>query len=903
MLRQRKVWLGGLFALAAASVAGIASTPVAASSTLDWTQVTGSGPAAREYAYAAYDSGRGRTVLFGGVETLSTGYKYDSDTWEFDGSTWTQVSTNGPPASALGAMAYDSNRGVSVLFGGGTATGFLPAATWEWNGTAWTQRSTAHTPPLRVWNGLTYDSTRHVVVLFGGSSVDAGGNHILLNDTWEYDGNDWTQVLTTQSPSVRYGLSLAYDSGRGKTVLFGGHDDTTGRLQDTWEYDGAAWTQVAIANPPYARFLYSMAYDSALARVVMFGGDYLVPNVTLGPNNETWSYDGTTWQLVQTTDRPGPRAAASMVYDSVHSNLVLFGGTTEAPDQALGDTWTFGNVGPVPGAALSATSLQFGQQPVLYKTTQPVTLTNSGTAPLTITSIGAGGDFTTADNCPRSPSTLGAGLACTINVSYTPTTGDGQTVHGTLTVTDDAGLGTQTVALSGSGEFGFMSPSPSPLDLGATVAGTTATAVETLTFPAQATVLTGFSASAPFFVNNLDCPLNTLLSGGAACHLQVGFAPQSPGSYSGQLVVNDDELGLSHAVSLTGTGLPFPLVAITLNVTPTTGTFAHSLTVQATTNAASGTATFTFNGQQIGGPVALNGGGVVSQVIALNDSTIPAGAGTYPLVVSVHPTDNQHSDNSATQQVVVGRAPEQLSWGGTGLAVAGSLPVLWANVAPPPGETQFYDFADHPAFVRFDITDSTGATSSYFGLVTDVTPPSGYAGQGTATVNAAAIAPGAYSVRARLVSASGTDAANAYVTSEDMRVAYAGVPARGGYIAGVDQELAQQVAFEFAPGSTATGSLVWIERVQVTGPHGDQRDAFRIITSTSVSSVGSHSHIATASGTATVMVVDASTGVRYSAFDQTTTFQLTLNADGSAFISTGAGLTASLPAGSGVNHL
>jgi len=361
---------------------------------------------------------------------------------------------------------------------------------------------------------MTYDSTRHVVLLFGGSSVDAGGNHILLNDTWEYDRNDWTHVLTAQSPSVRYGLSLAYDSGRGKTVLFGGHDDTTGRLQDTWEYDGAAWTQVAIANPPYARFLYSMAYDSSLARTVMFGGDYLVPSVTLGPNNETWSYDGTTWQLVQTTDRPGVRAAASMVYDSAHSNLVLFGGTIEAPDQALGDTWTFGNVGPVPGAALSATSLQFGQQPVLYKTTQPVTLTNSGTAPLTVTSIGAGGDFTTADNCPRAPTTLGAGLACTINVSYTPTPGDGQTVHGTLTVNDDAGFGTQTAALSGAGEFGFMSPSPAPLDLGSTVAGTIATAVETLTFPAQATVLTGFSASAPFFVNNLDCPLNALLSGG-----------------------------------------------------------------------------------------------------------------------------------------------------------------------------------------------------------------------------------------------------------------------------------------------------------------------------------------------------------------------------------------------------
>ena len=47
------------------------------------------------------------------------------------------------------------------------------------------------------------------------SAMIAGVAGLQSNSTaWEYDGNDWKQVLPAHSPSVRYGLSLAYDSGR-----------------------------------------------------------------------------------------------------------------------------------------------------------------------------------------------------------------------------------------------------------------------------------------------------------------------------------------------------------------------------------------------------------------------------------------------------------------------------------------------------------------------------------------------------------------------------------------------------------------------------------------------------------------------------------------------------------------
>ena len=830
-----------------------------------------------------YDSSRGRTVLFGGAESSTV---FDSDTWEFNGTAWTQVATSGPPAGALGAMAFDSARGVSVLFGGGNASSSLPAATWEWNGAAWIQRTTADLPSPRIWHAMTYDSVRHVIVLFGG--VMAGGTK--LNDTWEYDGSDWRQVSTLHAPSPREGLGLAFDPVRNRTVLFGGFT-STGCVNDTWEYDGTDWTQVAAANPPAPRWVHSMAYDPALGRTVVFGGDY-VTSSKLGPNNETWLYDGSAWQQLVTASAPSPRVMAPMAYDSARSQLVLFGGTQEDfPETGLGDTWALG-----PPITVSPTSIDFGTVPVDSSAARSVTVTNTGATALGISAIAVVGDFGATDNCPRSPSALAAGAACTVTVTFTPSTGNG-TISGTLTVTDDAG--TQSVQLSGAGQWGELNPLQSSIDFGTSpinLSGPTATAVETVTSPDFPTIVTSISAGDPFTVTSFDCPLNTLLAVGTACHAALAFQPAVAGSFNGQLTIQANQAN-PLAVALTGTAAPLPLsIALTVSAG---ATFDHPLNAQVSTNARSGTAAFSFNGIQVGSPVALDSSGSATAVIPLNDSTIPGGSGTYPLMVAIHSTDGVHVDSSATQSVDVARAPENLTWTGSGLAVAGTQAQLAAVVAPPAGETQFYDFNDHPVWVAFDVTDSAGAVTTYYARVVNL----GSFGRGTATVSGGVIAPGAYRVRARLVAASGSNAPNAYVVSEELRTAYAGIPARGGYMAGWGQPAAQNaVAFEFSPGSPAGGSLVVVLPTVVGLADGSAHDAYIVVVSTSVSSVTSHSHTATATGSASVAIYDAMTGTRYTDFDSTITFQVVIHPDGSVDVNTDS-FTESLPAGSGVNHL
>src|SRR2546429_524572 len=97
-----------------------------------------------------------------------------------------------------------------------------------------------------------------------------------------------------------------------------------------------------------------------------------------------------------------------------------------------------------------------------------VTLTNTGTAALTINSFAPSGDFaatsTGASACPTSPATLAAGGTCTINVTFTPTALGART--GTLSLADDAGGSPQIMTLSGNGTAPGVGLAPTSLDFG-----------------------------------------------------------------------------------------------------------------------------------------------------------------------------------------------------------------------------------------------------------------------------------------------------------------------------------------------------------------------------------------------------------------------------------------------------
>ncbi len=282
------------------------TTQTALAQPVTWTFRPSGQPGVRSNSAMAYDSARGVTVLFGGGASVLNG-----DTWEWDGSVWSLRATTGPVPRRGHAMAYDSARGVTVLFGGtGSAN---HADTWEWNGNTWTQRQVSG-PDARSYMSMAYDSARGVTVLFAGR--DSGGQ--LDRETWEWNGSIWS-LRSNTGPSARNGHAMVYDSARGVSVLFGGFDGAL--VGDTWEWNGSTWTQRPASGP--SPRIAPMAYDSARGITVLFGGDSILP---FG-NAETWEWNGTAWTQ-QVVPGPGTRKYHVMAYDSGRGVTLTYGGDT-----------------------------------------------------------------------------------------------------------------------------------------------------------------------------------------------------------------------------------------------------------------------------------------------------------------------------------------------------------------------------------------------------------------------------------------------------------------------------------------------------------------------------------------------------------------------------------------------
>jgi hypothetical protein len=150
--------------------------------------------------------------------------------------------------------------------------------------------------------------------------------------------------------------------------------------------------------------------------------------------------------------------------------------------------------GTAPAVGLSPAKVTFGNQ--LVGTTsgpQSVTLNNTGTGALSISSIGImganSGDFSETDTCGSS---VAAGANCTISVTFKPATGG--TPNGTLSITDNANGSPQTLSLSGNATDFSLGPAPG------SATSSTFTAGQSATLNLQVNAVSGFTGAV-----NLAC--------------------------------------------------------------------------------------------------------------------------------------------------------------------------------------------------------------------------------------------------------------------------------------------------------------------------------------------------------------------------------------------------------------
>ncbi len=297
---------------------------------------SGQGPSARFFHSMAYDSVREVVVLFGGTTNNSWPSGVLSDTWEWDGSTWTErFPANAPSPRAIGSMCFDASRGVCVYFGGAYIPGNPNNETWEWDGVDWVQAAPGASPPARRSHSMTYDALRQRVVMAGSTN-----GSFVQDDFWEYDGHTWMPISggSTQvsGPSARASVVLAYGQvvGGSSAILFGGETQTSSTLGDTWKWDGTSWLQLSPANSPPPTAASALAYDTAAGHFALFGG-----RTASGVTNATWIYGINDWTHIMPTISPAARQSHQIVYDQVRHEYLMFGGWSGT--SALGDTWTF----------------------------------------------------------------------------------------------------------------------------------------------------------------------------------------------------------------------------------------------------------------------------------------------------------------------------------------------------------------------------------------------------------------------------------------------------------------------------------------------------------------------------------------------------------------------------------
>jgi len=144
--------------------------------------------------------------------------------------------------------------------------------------------------------------------------------------------------------SARHDHAMAYDAARQKIILFGGKSVQGDHLGDTWTHTwnqtgnqtGQGWRQQLSTNNPTSRHGHTLVYDSTHNQVLLFGGQDAEGSYL----NDLWAWDGTNWEQLFFQDGPTlppARTQHSAAYHRATQQMIIFGGHNGI--DALDDTW------------------------------------------------------------------------------------------------------------------------------------------------------------------------------------------------------------------------------------------------------------------------------------------------------------------------------------------------------------------------------------------------------------------------------------------------------------------------------------------------------------------------------------------------------------------------------------
>jgi hypothetical protein len=259
---------------------------------------------------------------------------------------------------------------------------------------------------------------------------------------------------------------------------------------------------------------------------------------------------------------------------------------------------------------------------------QTISLTNGGTAAVSISQANATGTGFSISGMPALPMTINAGGSATFNAVFTPTTTG--SVTGSVSVMSNAPNSPLSIALSGTGQAAthLLSANPPSLNFNSVNDGSSSSLNVTLTNTGNSTVtITSATAPAGF---NASGVAGTMLTPNQTATLNIMFAPTVAGLMGGNVTVASNATN-SPTIAVSGTGIQASTHSVDLTWTASTSTGVVGYNV--------------YRGITTGGPYSILDSAPVA-ADAYTDSTVQSGL-TYFYVVRAIDGTGTESANSA----------------------------------------------------------------------------------------------------------------------------------------------------------------------------------------------------------------------------------------------------------------
>ena len=321
-------------------------------------------------------------------------------------------------------------------------------------------------------------------------------------------------------------------------------------------------------------------------------------------------------------------------------------------------TVALSGMGVQPQISAAPGSVSFGTVTVGQTSSQAVTLTNAGGAPLNITQLSGPGTGFSLTGLAL-PLTLAPGKSTAFTVSFTPTSGTNSS--SSLMLVSNAPTSPTTIPLSGAGSAQVLqlTPSTTALSFGNQTLNASATQSVTLTNTGNSAVsISQVSVAGSGFTLNGSAPLVTL-SAGQAASFSVTFTPTIAGNSTGTASVVSTAANSPLSISLSGVG-----VQPQISVAPGSVSFG-TLTVGQTSSQTitlSNPGSASLNITQVGGP----GTGFGLSGLAMPLTLAPGKSTAF--TVSFTPTSGTSSSSTLTLVSNAPNSPTTIPLSGTGSA-------------------------------------------------------------------------------------------------------------------------------------------------------------------------------------------------------------------------------------------